>query len=203
MAEKDFAISASEIRQRWPAMGERQRADFASNWWNKGTWTSDDNEILEIIMADGDDRLWLCCTQAFLKHPDRDRAVNFLIARVVNWKEQRAPLNYFQVLGMAKDERAVAAILPWYEKYKKEVEREADIGIPENLSFGPIPYFPYLSTTGVLFAITGSPEYETAIRQYLDHPREQVRWWAEHALGIEGPTTAKRNADYKSKRQGR
>lgn len=203
MVEKDFAISAADIRQRWPEMDERERADFASNWWSKGTWTAADNEILEIIMANGNDRIWLWCTQAFLKHPDRDRAVNFLIDCVVNWKEQRAPLNYFQVLGMAKDERAVAAILPWYEKYKKEVEREADIGIPENLSFGPIPYFPYLCTTGALFAITGSPEYEKAIRPYLEHPREQVRWWAEHALGIEGPTTAKRNADYKRKREDR
>ncbi len=199
MVEEDFAVSASEIRQRWPAMGERERMDFASNWWSKGTWINDDTEILDIIMADGDDRVWHCCTQAFLKHPDRNRAVDFLITRVANWKEEHAPLNYFQVLGMAKDERAVAAILPWYEKHKKEVEREADVGIPENLFFGTIPYFPYLTAAGALFAITGSPEYEQAIRKYFDHPREQVRWWAEHALGIEGPTTAKRNTEHKKK----
>ena len=199
MVEKDFTVSASEIRQRWPAMDQRERMDFASNWWHKGTWTEDDIQILEIIMADGDDRIWHCCTQAFLKYPDRNRAVSFLIDRVVSWKEQHAPLNYFQVLGMAKDERAVAAILPWYEKYQEEVGRETDIGIPENLSFGPIPYFPYLSTAGALFAITGAPEYEQSIRRYFDHPREQVRWWAEHALGIEGPTTAKRSAECKKR----
>jgi len=191
MVEKDFAVSASEVRRRWPIMDQRERMDFASNWSDKGSWTDDDIEILKIIMNDGDDRVWNSCTQAFLKHPDRDRAVNFLIARVVNWKEQHAPLNYFQVLGMAKDQGAVEAILPWYEKYKKEVEQEADVGIPENLSFGPIPYFPYLSTAGAVFAITGSPEYEQAIRKYFEHPREQVRWWAEHALGIEGPTNGK------------
>jgi len=187
--ELGFEVSAPEIRERWPAMDELERMDFVSNWWHKDPWTDDDSEILEIIMADGNDRIWHCCTQAFLKHPDRDRAVNFLIDRVGNWKERHAPLNYFQVLGIAKDERAVAAILPWHSKYKNEVAREADIGIPENLPFGPIPYFPYLSTTGALFAITGAPEYEQAIRKYFDHPREQVRWWAEHALGIEGPTT--------------
>ena len=152
-------------------------------------------------MMDGDDRIWSCCTQAFLKHPDRDRAVNFLVERVVSWEQQHAPLNYFQVLGMAKDDRAVAAILPWYKKYRHEVERESDIGIPEDLFFGPIPYFPYLCTTGALFAITDSSEYEQAIRQYFDHPREQVRYWAEHALGIEGPTTTKRNAEYAKKRE--
>src|ERR1051326_7894270 len=50
MVEKDFTVGASEIRQRWPAMNERERMDFASNWWGKGTWTDDDREILEIIM---------------------------------------------------------------------------------------------------------------------------------------------------------
>jgi hypothetical protein len=70
--------------------------DFASNWWGKGTWTDDDREFLEIIMMDGDDRIWSCCTQAFLKYHDRDRAVNFLVERVVSWKEQHAPLNYFR-----------------------------------------------------------------------------------------------------------
>jgi hypothetical protein len=203
MVEKNFEVSASEIQRCWPTMTQYERTDFVSNWWSKRTWTNDDVEILEIIMADGDDRVWRCCTQAFLKHPDRDRALNFLITRVVDWKEEEGPLNYFQVLGMAKDERAVAVILPWYEKYKREVEAEAVIGIPEKLSFGPIPYFPYLMAAGALFAITGLPEYEQAIRKYFQHPREQVRWWAEHALEIEGPTTAKRNVEYKKKRENR
>jgi hypothetical protein len=203
LAEKALEVTAKEIRVRWVEWDERQRMDFASNWWAKRTWTPDDTKILEIIMADGDDRIWHSCAQAFLKHPDRDRAITFLVGCVLNWKGDHAPLNYFQVLGMAKDQRAVAAILPWYERHKGEVAREAEIGIPESLSFGPIPYFPYLSAAGALFAITGSPEYEQAIRKYFDHPREQVRWWAEHALGIEGPTTAKRNAEYRNQREHR
>lgn len=203
LVESDLAVSASEIRRRWPTMGDRDRVDFVSNWSSKRNWTAEDSEILEMLMVEADDQACHSCTQAFLKHPDRDRAVSFLIARVMNWKEEHAPLNYFQVLGMAKDKRAVAAILPWYEKYQKEVGREADIGIPENLAFGPIPYFPYLCTAGALYAITGSTEYEQAIRRYSDHPKEQVRWWAEHALGIEGPTTAKRNADHKKKHTSR
>jgi hypothetical protein len=199
MVDKDITVGTSEMRQRWPTMDEHERMDFASNWWHKETWTDDDIQILETIMGDGSARIWSCCTQALLRHPDRNRAMRFLVDRVVSWKEEHAPLNYFQVLGMAKEERAVAPIFPWYKKYQEEVLKEADIGIPENLSFGPIPYFPYLSTTGALFAITGASEYEQAIRHYFDHPREQVRWWAEHALGIEGPTTAKRNAEYKQK----
>src|SRR5436190_982838 len=54
MVEKDFAVSASEIRRRWPTLDQRERMDFASNWSHKGRWTDDDIEILEIIMNDGD-----------------------------------------------------------------------------------------------------------------------------------------------------
>jgi len=198
LAEKGFEISAAEVRQRWPQWDQRDRMDFASNWWTKRTWTDDDTEILEIIMADGDDDVWQSCTQAFLKHPDRHRAVSFLIERVLHLRYplKHEPLNYFQVLGMSQDKRAVAAIRPFYEKYQKAVDTEAQVGVPSDVFFGPIPYFPYLTTAGALFKITRSPEYEQSIRKFFDHEKEQVRYWAEHALEIEGPTTTKRKAEY-------
>jgi hypothetical protein len=201
MAEKDFVVAAKDVRERWPQWDQHQRMDFASNWWNKTTWTDNDTEILEMIMADGDDRIWQCCTQAFLQHPDRERAVGFLVDRVQQYSLDHAPLNYFQVLGMAKDERAVAAILPFYERYKTAVDTEPVLGVQEDVFRGPIPYFPYLTAAGALFKITGSPEYEKAIRKFLDHEKEQVRFWAERELEIEGPTTAKRDAEHKKKRK--
>jgi hypothetical protein len=201
MAEKDFAVAAKEIREKWPQWDQHQRVDFASNWWTKSTWTANDIEILNIIMADGDDQLWQCCAQAFLKHTDRDRAISFLVDRVLHYSLETAPLNYFQVLGMAKDSRAVPAILPFYQRYKSEVEAESVIGVQEDVFRGPIPYFPYLSAAGALFKITGSPEYEQAIRKFLDHAKEQVRYWAEHELEIEGPVTTKRRAENLSRHQ--
>jgi hypothetical protein len=110
-------------------------------------------------------------------------------------------MNYFQVLGMAKDERAVPAILPFYQRYKRVVDTEPMLGVQEDVFRGPIPYFPYLSAAGALFKITGSPEYEQAIRKFFDHEKEQVRYWAEHELEVEGPITTKRRAEYRKKRQ--
>lgn len=202
MVEKELEVAAADVRERWPKWDRSQRIDFVSNWWKKA-WTDNDTEILEIIMADGDDQIWQSCSQAFLRHPDRDRAVGFLIDRVLHYSLEHEPLNYFQVLGMAKDERAVGAILPFYEKYKRAVETEAVIGVQEDVFRGPIPYLPYLTAAGALFKITGWPEYEQAIRKFFDHEKEQVRYWAEHALEIEGPTTSKRNTEYKKKRENR
>jgi len=201
LAEQGFEVSAAEIREQWPQWDQRRKMDFAFNWHAKGTWTDNDTEILEIIMADGDDDVWQSCTQAFLKHPDRNRAVIFLVDRVLHYTLKHEPLNYFQVLGMAKDTRAVAAIRPFYEKYKKIVDTEPVLGVQEDVFWGPIPYFPYLVAAGALFKITGSPEYEQSIRKFFDHEKEQVRYWAEHELEIEGPTTEKRNAEYRKKRQ--
>jgi hypothetical protein len=203
MAEKDFEVSASDIQQRWKQWGQNERWDFASNWWCKPTWNHDDTEILEMIMSDGDDFIWSSCTQAFLKHPDRDRAVTFLIDRTLKSDFGHEPLNYIQVLGMSRDVRAIAAIRPYYEKYRRALEVESEIGVPDDVFFGPIPYSAYFSAAGALFKISGSSEYQTAIRKYFDHPSEQVRWWAEHALEVEGPTTAARNAKYEEERAKR
>ena len=200
LAESDFSVPAGNIRERWPLWDQRQRIDFASNWWTKGTWTHNDTEILETIMADGDDHIWQSCTQAFLKHPDRDRAVGFLIDRVLHYNLEHEPLNYFQALGMAKDERAAAVILRFYEKYKKIVETEAVLGVQEDVFWGAIPYFPYLVAAGALFKITGEPEYEQSIRKFFDHEKEQVRYWAERELDVDGPTTIKRTVEYKQKK---
>ena len=150
-------------------------------------------------MNDGNDLIWSCCALAMLKHPDRNRAVGFLMERVQRSEMEHPPLNYMQALGIARDRRAVAVLRPYYEKYLKAMEAEAATGVPDDVFWGSIPYHAFLSIAGDLFKIEGSSEYEQAIRKYFDHPNEQVRWWAEHALEVEGATTAKRNAEHQNK----
>ncbi len=200
LVEENFGVSASEIRQRWPSMNARERMDFAANFHFKEKWTENDTEILEIIMRDGDDHIWSSCALAMLRHPDRNRVAEFLIGRVRGNTSERPPLNYMQALAMAGEKRAVPVIRPYYVKYLKAMEAERAMGVPDNVFFGPIPYFQFLSIAGDLLKIDGSDEYEQAIRRYLDHPKEQVRYWAEYSLGVEGPATAKRNAECQKKR---
>ena len=197
MADKNFKVSVSEVRAHWPTMSTSERYDFAASF--SGSYERSNTEILEFLLQEGDDDVWPMCAMAFLDHPDRDRVVKFLIERVEQNTEKEPPLNYIQALGLAKDRRATAAILPYYEKCREAVEAEETTGVPENVVFGPIPYHAYFSICEALLKIEGSPEYEQAIRKYLDHPNEQVCWWAEHALEIEGPATLKRKAEYAKK----
>jgi hypothetical protein len=201
MAEPGFEVSASEIHRRWPTMNEHERLDFASNFQSKPDWTENDIEILEVIMRDGSDLIWSSCALAMLRHPDRNRVVEFLIEQIRRWKSEHPPLNYTQALGLAGDQRALLVIRPYYDKYLKAMETEAATGIPNDVFFGPVPYHAFLAIAGDLFNITHSEEYEQAIRRYFDHPSEQVCWWAEHALDVQGPTTLKRNAEYAKKRR--
>jgi hypothetical protein len=197
--DESFEVGSAALRQRWPMMSEDERLEFGFNWSSKSAWNDNDTEILEIIMEVGNDKLWTSCTFAFTRHPDRDRAVSFLVERLQNYEGGNEPLNYFQALGILKDSRAARAIRPYYEKYRKAVETETAMGVPDDVVFGPIPYFQYLCACGALVKVDGPPEYEQAIRKCFDHPSEQVRYWAEHVLEIEGPTTARRNAEYKKK----
>ena len=194
--EKGFAVSASEIRRRWPAMDHRERIDFACNFQAKETWTTNDDEILDVIMSDGDDDIWSGCALGMLRHSNRNRVVEFLIERIGLNESGHAPLNYIQALGLAGDRRATEVIRPYYDKFSKAMEAEAVSGIPDDIYWGPIPYFSFLCVAADLFRIEGAKEYEQAIKRYFDHSNEQVRWWAEHALDFKGPTTLKRNAEY-------
>lgn len=194
MLEKSLVVNASEIRGRWPSMNELERLDFAANFHPDREWTDNDTEILEIIMQDGTDTIWMSCALVMLKHPGRIRVVDFLIDRVQKSESEGARINYMQALGLSGEARAASVIRPHYEKYLKAMEAEASIGVPEDVIFGPIPYSKFLSVAGDLFRITHSMEYEQAIRKYFEHSSEQVRWWAENALDVEGPTTLKRNA---------
>ena len=200
LVETGFAVSALEIRRRWPEMKERERLDFASNFQAKKEWTDNDTEIVEIIMQNGSDLILSACALAMLRHPDRNRVVEFLLERVRHSESEQPPLNYMQALGLASDPRAVTVIRPYYEKCLKAMEAEAVTGVPDDVVFGPVPYHAFLAIAGVLFKITRSEEYGQAIRKYFDHPNEQVRYWAEHALDEEGPTTRKRKAEYAAKR---
>jgi hypothetical protein len=187
LADEGFAVSASEIQKRWPNMDEGERIDFAQGFSLKATWDSNDTEILEIIMQDGNDRVWESCALAFPRHSDRERAVSFLLRRMEQQTNEQ-PLNYIQALGLLKDRRATPAIYPYYEKYREGIKKEAVTGIPDDVVFGPIPYHAYFSACGALLSIEGATEYSEAIRKYLEHPHPQVRWWAKHALELDAQT---------------
>jgi hypothetical protein len=66
----------------------------------------------------------------------RLETVGRLIERVRSNKDDRAPLNYIQALGLAADHRATEVIRPYYDKLSKAMEKEAALGIPDDIFWG-------------------------------------------------------------------
>ncbi len=201
--DDNFSVDAALLRKQWGEMSPERRSEFCSAFNAKATWTSNETEILDVILADGDDSLWWWLSLTLLRHPDRERIVNFLIGRLGDpqIKHRGVTLNYIQALGISQDRRAAAAIKPYYEEFKQAVKVEGQIGVPSDVVFGPIPYHAYFAAASAMVKTDGSREYENEVREYFNHPSEQVRYWAEHALGVEGPTTLERNEEYKRRLQ--
>ena len=201
--DDNFSVDASSLREQWRSMSLENRSEFCGAFSAKATWTANDTEILDVILLDGDDNLWWSLSLTLLRHPDRERIVNFLIERLnePRIKLGGRTLNYIQALGIAGEPRAATAIRPYYEEFKEAMKAEAQTGVPSDVVFGPIPYHAYFAAAGAMVRTDGSPEYESEIRTYFSHPNEQVRYWAEHALGVEGPTTLRRNEEHKRRLQ--
>ena len=101
-------------------------------------------------MQDGNDRLSndlpFCIYEA---SPTVTALSPYLVERLQNYNgsyEHRSI--YFQALGIMKDQRAAAAIRPYYERYREAMKAESVVGVPDDIYRGPIPYFQYLCACG-------------------------------------------------------
>jgi hypothetical protein len=175
----ELQISAESFASRWSNMTSAERHGFALAYSAKVEFTSDDEQIVNLIMEDGDERVWNClATFVVIRHPQRDRVLSFIRDKLE--KNPDNPDNYIQALGIAKDLFATPILLPYYEEYRKAAQ-----AVPqrEHASAKDVwPIAKYLGCSRALWKITGSEAYADQIRGYLKHPDSQVRWWAEHAL---------------------
>jgi hypothetical protein len=112
-------------------MDERERMDFASNFHRKKAWTENDTEIPEIVMNDGNDRLWSSCALAILKHPDRNRAVAVSDSAIAN--SHRFGATYGQVENLNDASRVWKLKFPfdgmYWLTYQKVQSSEGSITI--------------------------------------------------------------------------
>ena len=145
----------------------------------KADFTSDDAQIIDLIMKDGDERVWNSLVMFMVSnHPQRDKVLAFV--RDVLEKRPDGPSNYIQALGIARDQRAVPILLPYFDEYRRAAQ-----AVPERVdaSFEDVlPIAEFLWCSEALWKITDSKEFADGIRTYLKHPHPQVRWWAGHAL---------------------
>jgi len=179
----EVEVSSDELKERWPKMSWDERSDFAFAFARDPRGEAA-TEILEIIMNQGNQRLWASIALALLHHSDRDRAVHFLIHCLEDPDaDHAAKANYIQGLELFKDKRAVPVLKLCLEERKREMEAEAAAGLSEDDKPSSVRcHREYLSTCAALMQTDGSPEYEQELRLYCNHPHSQVRRWAKYKL---------------------
>jgi hypothetical protein len=171
-------------------MTPSERLAFANAYAAKPDFTAEDERIIEIILEDGEEVIWIALALFMLQHPNRERIINFMIARIEAQPQECR--NFIQALGIAKAQGAVPLLRGRLQVLGKALEAEHRDGIPADVVFGPIPYSAYLVCCNALWQITGSKEYEDILRNYLGHPSSQVRSWAGNHLGVDTRTDEER-----------
>jgi hypothetical protein len=173
-------ISAESFASRWPTMTPTERQGFASAYGAKADFSPDDEQIIDLIMKDGDDHVWNSLVLFMLStHTQRDRVLAFIREKLE--KHPDNPSNYIQALGIARDQSAVPILLPYYDEFHSEAK-----AVPErpDANFEDVlPIAKFLWCSEALFRITESTKFADGIQVYLKYPHPQVQWWARHALG--------------------
>jgi hypothetical protein len=164
--KEGLEVSADSVRRNWLLWGPAEQLSFATAFILKPVLSSEDQEILTFLMEHGSAPVWTMIARRLPQHSDRERAVSFLLARVL--ARDPYPANYFQALATMGDPRTIPALRQRYQEYRANLlpfeAHDFWSGITE-----------YLACCGALWRLENSPEYEDAIRQLFSHPDAAVR----------------------------
>ncbi len=170
---EEFAVSPDFIRTRWRAWSRKKKGLFAAAFAARPKLSDSDRDVLEFLVVNGDDEIWSLIAQLVAREqPDRDRALKFLLSRVV---EGASPLaNYYQALDMLGAQECVPYLKDALIKHRHEVA-----GHPSlkwwRLWRDRLVYMDYLYCSATLFKLTREEEYRGNLKAMLEHRDEPVR----------------------------
>ena len=159
-------VSAERVRDNWGRWSPAEQLTFANAFILKPVLTSEDYKIVTFLMAQGSRPVWTAIAHLLPQHPDHDRAIAFLLERVL--AKDRSPACYFRALASIGDPRAIPVLQQRYQEYSANLapfdERDFWSEITD-----------YLECCAALWRLQDSPEYEDAVRQLFSHPDAAVR----------------------------
>lgn len=169
-------VSAESISERWPKLTSEERTEFAFAFAAKAEFSQNDNQILSLLMHEGDEAIWSAIALTLVYHFDKQAAFEFLVNLVQRPRPGCA--NYFQALEILNDARAVPALRKFYEAYREQQRpgRSGELVSPAGWETD------YLRLSKALLVLSGEPEFELAVREMLHHPDSEVRDRAERFL---------------------
>lgn len=170
-------VSADSLIGEWSSLSLNEQIEFSNAYRRKPSLTFEDEKILNFLMTVGPRQVWVNLGLFLCRHPDREIVFRFLVARIQEGEDDRA--NYFSAIKRLNDSRAIPILEGQYNAFRAEelyLKR-----IPLNRS-EISRLHDYLYCCGALLSLDGSPKYEAAIREWLDHSEAIISNTAQRLL---------------------
>ena len=170
-SRKEFTVNFADIQSQWLSWTEEEHNHFAAAFACSPQDREDDNRqrIVVFLMERGDPAIWRKIALLIAKCIDRNRAVEFLVARV---REGIAPLaNYYQALAMLSADEALPALEQCLLMHRKQITSRLYTGNWDDR----LAHLDYIACLATLFKITDDPAYEANLSDLLHHSDKNVR----------------------------
>jgi hypothetical protein len=173
-----LTVRVEEIEARWPTFSTEERLEFALAFSAKPGLTPEDVRVLDFLLEAGERYVWSTVAALLPRHPDKERALGFLLKMIGN--EERYDANFFHALERINDKRAIPAIKTAYDTYRRKLDGLAD-------RRSACDAVGYMSCCKALWALEGSANYKDAIEEFLKSDDKAVCRFAEIMLFGERP----------------
>lgn len=157
-------VSADSLIGEWSSLSLGEQIEFSNAYRRKPSLTSEDQKILNFLMAVGPRQVWVNLSLFLCRHPDRESVFRFLVARIQEEEDYRA--NYFSAIEKLNDSRAIPILEGQYNAFTsgEAYLKRTPLNQPEVSQL-----FDYLYCCRALLSLDPSPKYEAAIKEWLNH----------------------------------
>lgn len=178
-----LSASVEQIRAEWEGWSDSERLNFAKAFRHKRTFGKREEEIVEFLMQNGDERIWSTIALLLTQHSEKSVVLSFLLERLKVGTEPKS--NYIQALYVLRDAGALPGLHALHDRLREQIHSaQADRWA----------ICDFLKCCEAMVFLEGGENYRDEIRGFLGHPDEVVRGQATIALagpqpeefGVEG-----------------
>jgi hypothetical protein len=165
-------VDPVRVREIWPKLSPQEKLDLCVAYHSKLHITKADEEVLDLIMEQGDEPIWNSIASVLTRHTDGHRIAVFLSERI---EKQTPPIgNFCHALEIIKAKESVPHLL------KRLQEFEAVGASPSNPN--RLLNFDYLYCCSALWKLTSSGDYANRVKPFLAADDDLVRSAAKRIL---------------------
>ena len=168
-----FELKASDFEAIWPRMTQEERTEFCVAYRAKPAFTTEDEQILNVIMQTGNDVVWNSVASMLPRHPDRSRVLAFIRDRL---QRQSPPLaNFYSAIETLHDVGSLPVLRRKYGQYQSESKVTAETS-------DRVLCLDFLTCCRALWKLGGGAEYRQTIESFVSARDEFARNYAKVLL---------------------